>query len=466
MVGTERVFSSIPSTDDDSERWTPSADDAMYEYTPHGHFATIDPAQWEGIEPPEREWILNGWLPRRRAAYLTGAGGAGKSLLGQQMATCIAIGLPCLGVDTTQAPAIYLTAEDDGDELQRRQRAICRALSIREGDLGGKLFLVSLFGLSDNRMVGFDRDEGMQTLPAWSKLTNTARRAGARFIVLDNVSHVFDGSEIDRAQVTGFANLLNGLAQEIDGAVMLIGHPNKQGDAYSGSTAWENAFRARLYFDAPKGEHGHADPDLRQLTLPKANYARKGSAIEVRWLDGALVRDDEIGEGTYADLRTISVAQAEDAAFLRCLDKATDNRRAVSHVPGVNYAPKIFAGMIEGKRFDEAAFRRAMERLIHVGAIEFDQKLWKAENRHWKLGIRRVSEVAPTPAPTLAPSSCADPRQPPAQSSGNPCANPAPLVRQTHTTPYGGTGEPSWGDSPVPPDDELDWSTDEEGDEP
>lgn len=326
-------------------------------------FQTLNPVEWHGIEPPPREWMLQDWLPRRRAAYLTGAGGAGKSLLGQQLATCVAMGLPFLGVDTTQGPAIYLTAEDDAQELQRRQRAICRALGVAEGDLQGKLILISLFGLAGNEMVRFDRDTGQETMPAWTKLQNTARATGAQLIVLDNVSHVYGGNEIDRLQVTTFANLLNGLAQEIDGTVMLIGHPNKAGDAYSGSTAWENAFRARLYFDAPKSDHAHSDPDARQLSLPKANYARKGSAIDVRWHEGALILDGDDAPSPVRQLRDISAASAENDAFLRCLDKATEDRRAVSHVPGVNYAPKIFAAMIEGKGYDEKAFARAMERL-------------------------------------------------------------------------------------------------------
>lgn len=192
-------------------------------------FSIIDPSDWHGQEPPAREWMLDNWLPQRRAAYITGAGGAGKSLFGQQLATCIAMGLPFLGIDTAHAPAIYLTAEDDADELQRRQRAICRALGTPEARLRGQLFHISLFGETANEMVTFEREGGMQLASAWKKLISTARITRARFIVLDNVSHLFAGNEVDRAQVTAFANLLNSLAQEIDGVVLLIGHPNKAG---------------------------------------------------------------------------------------------------------------------------------------------------------------------------------------------------------------------------------------------
>lgn len=433
-------------------------------------FNIIDPSCWQGQEPPAREWMLDGWLPRRRAAYITGAGGAGKSLLGQQLATCIALGEPLFGIATQQAPAIYLTAEDDADELQRRQRAICRTLGTQEANLRGTLFHISLFGQTANEMVTFDREDGMQTTPAWKKLVNAARMTGAKFIVLDNVSHLFAGNEIDRSQVTAFANLLNSLALEIDGTVLLIGHPNKSGDAYSGSTAWENAFRARLYFDAPKDDHAHTDPDARRLSLPKANYARKGSAIDVRWHEGALILDGDDGPSPASQLRDIGIANAENEAFLRCLDKATSDRRAFSHVPGVNYAPKRFAEMVEGSRFDQEAFRRAMERLIHLGEIELDQPLWQGKNRHWKQGIRRAKGVGANQAnslksfaPTPAPTSCANPAPSVTQVIENTCANPAPLVRANPLSPTGIYTPPHDGGDVYPlgseGDDDLDWGT-------
>lgn len=440
-------------------------------------FNLIDPSEWQGREPPAREWMLDGWLPQRRAAYITGAGGAGKSLLGQQLATCIALGLPFLGLDTAHAPAIYLTAEDDADELQRRQRAICRTLDAPEARLRGQLFHISLFGETANEMVTFEREGGMQLAPAWKKLVSTARITGARFIVLDNVSHLFAGNEVDRAQVTAFANLLNSLAQDIDGAVLLIGHPNKAGDHYSGSTAWENAFRARLYFDAPKADDTHTDPDRRQLSLPKANYAAKGSTVDVRWSEGALVLDNGEAPSTASQLREIAAANSENAAFLRCLDTATTKQRAVSHMPGVNYAPKIFAQMVEGKGHPEKAFKHAMERLLHLGEIELDQPLWQGKNRHWKCGIRRaptngaqnakyLNSFAPTPAPTP----CADPRQPPTQTIENTCADLRHAAPTTHTIPYGDIYTPhEWGSAyprGVGGDDDLDWSSGGEGDEP
>ncbi|WP_394659562.1 AAA family ATPase [uncultured Novosphingobium sp.] len=366
-------------------------------------FDLIDPGAWAGAEPPPREWMLDGWLPRRRAAYLTGAGGAGKSLLGQQLATCTALGVPFLGLATTQAPAIYLTAEDDADELQRRQRAICHTLGVSESELQMKLFLVSLFGRSDNEMIAFDRDHGLLETPAWAKLRNTARTTLSRLVIVDNVSHVFGGSEIDRTQVTAFANHLNSLALAINGTVLLIGHPNKQGDAYSGSTAWENAFRARLYFDAPKDE-AHSDPDARQLSLPKANYARKGSAIEVRWHEGALLRNDELPPSAASEIRKISAATAKNDAFLKCLRIRVEQGRPVGPNIGPNYAPTEFAKMPQAKGTTKDEFKLAMERLYSIGAIRSATQRNKAKGRDLTV-VEEVTPNFPEHSPrTLSPN--------------------------------------------------------------
>src|SRR3546814_17975569 len=113
----------------------------------------IDPAQWQDVEPSERQWAWAGNIPHRQATYLTGPGSAGKSLLGQQLATCHALGRPFLGVDTRGGPALYITREDDKDELPRRHAAICRAPHDQPAALSGHLHMVSLAaGLRADRL--------------------------------------------------------------------------------------------------------------------------------------------------------------------------------------------------------------------------------------------------------------------------------------------------------------------------
>src|SRR5437868_6173209 len=57
----------------------------------------IDPAALQGSPIPERPWVCPGWIPDFHVTGISGAGGIGKSLLGQQLCTAAAIGAPWIG---------------------------------------------------------------------------------------------------------------------------------------------------------------------------------------------------------------------------------------------------------------------------------------------------------------------------------------------------------------------------------
>lgn len=378
----------------------------------------LDPASWQDLPVPEREWALDGWIPARQATYLTGPGSAGKSLLTQQLCTCIALGLPFMGVETRQAVALYLTCEDDEDELHRRQKAICEGLGVPMAALTGKLFLVSLAGQTETELATFghaiERDEYgntspiMRTTSQWDALSGTVKALGAGFVGLDNVAHLFAGNENVRHEVASFVNLLNRLAIQIDGSVLFIGHPNKAGDSFSGSTAWENQVRSRLFLETPKDGDGTVlDSDARVLSRQKSNYARNGERLEFRWLQWAFVRAEDLPADMAREIALNAQAAAENAAFMRCLAAATERKRAVSHNPGSNYAPKVFAAMPEGKSVNERGYRAALERLLHLGQIALDQPLWRGPNRVMKQGIKAAEICTDPPAPTP----CTDPHE-------------------------------------------------------
>lgn len=247
----------------------------------------ITPADWQGTAIPERRWIVEGLVPIHQATLLTGAGAAGKSLLEQLKCTCIAMGLPFLGVEVERCPTLYITCEDDGDELHRRQSAICEGLGITLEATRGHLTLLSLYGELGNELCVFDETRRLSPSPRYRQILETAQTLKARHVTLDNTSHLFTGNENARSEVAAFVNLCNAMARDIDGAVTMVGFPNKAGDSYSGSTAWENQVRSRLFLETPKNDEGVViDPDYRVLRNEKANYARKGAEIGFMWISG------------------------------------------------------------------------------------------------------------------------------------------------------------------------------------
>lgn len=345
---------------------------------------TLDWAALAGIKPEPKSFVIPKLAPAGELTLFTGAGSAGKSLFAQQVATALAAGVPTLGFEMKQAAAIYLTCEDDPEQLHWRQKHICEALGVPMASLAGKLEVASLRGALDNALGGEGAHGEFELFPAYHRLTALIRRSQAKLVCLDNVAHLFTGNENDRGEVTRFVNALNRLAGETGAAVILLAHPNKAGNTWSGSTAWLNAVRSQFIIEHDLGT------DMRTVRVGKANYARKGDQLRFAWVDWAFVLEDDLPPDTARQLAETAKAHAGNDAFLKCLALCNERRRNVSHQPGSNYAPKIFAGMPEAKGMKRADFAAAMERLLTIEAIELDAELWRGPDRKPRRGIRLV----------------------------------------------------------------------------
>ncbi len=382
--------------------------------------------------------------PVGEVTTLNGPGSAGKSLLGQQIATSAAAGIPCLGLDVIHVPSLYLTCEDDADQLHFRQERLCEALGIPMASLAGKLHLASLRGALESELATFAHDGKMTVTAAYDNLTRTIAMTRAKVVVLDNVAHLFAGNENDRADVTRFVNLLNKLAGESGAAIILLGHPNKAGDEWSGSTAWNNAVRSRLYL-----EHDE-DTDTRTLSLPKANYAKKGDVVRFRWIDWAFVRDQDLPADKRAEIEHVIQAAGDNQIFLTCLDERNRQERPVSESKASRtYAPKEFAEMPESKRIGRARLEAALERLFRLGTIERGFIYRDHGEGKDRFGLRRASADLSADHP-LTPS-----------ADVPLTTRPLPPAHTPYTTYNPGAAlEPA-----APDTDDLDWGTDGEPDQ-
>lgn len=327
---------------------------------------TLDLVALSKTRAKPTEFVIERIAPKGEVTLFTGAGSAGKSLLSQQLATATAAGIGCLGLSLTPTVAHYITCEDGADQVHFRQERLCEALGIPMASLAGKLHLTSLRGELGNELATFGADGKIIPTDTYQRLKAAIIASGAKLVFLDNVAHLFIGNENDRGDVTRFVNLLNRLAGETGAAIILIGHPNKGGDEYSGSTAWPNAVRSRIFLDHDE------DTDLLTLSLPKANYAKKGNVVSFRWHNWAYVREEDMPADTRAELGEIIKANGENAAFLACLKARTEQGegREVGPSPGPNYAPSQFEGMPEAKGYKKHALKRAMDRLFTIGKIE------------------------------------------------------------------------------------------------
>lgn len=396
----------------------------------------VDPASWEGRRAPMRRWSVAGWIPLHQATLLTGKGGVGKSLLAQQLCTCIALGVPFLGADTARTAALYVSCEDDIDELWRRQESICKALGVPLSALKDRLLLVSLAGMEGNHLATFDGEGRLSASERYRELVETAKARRVGFAALDNASHFMVGDHNDLTAVAAFLNLLNGLALAIDGSTLILHHPNKAGQDWLGSVAWENQVRSRLLMK-PGDEEG--DRDSRALVNPKANYAPRDARIDFRWHEGAFVRDDDLSPEVAQEIAATALAASDNLVFLACLAERNRQQRPVSEKVSKSYAPSVFSEMPESKGIGKPRLERAMDRLFRINAIERGF-LWRdtaeGKDRH---GLREVSANAPANRPITTSANVRSPLPPTSANTRPPLKGRAAAPRTGAQPPVKGS---------------------------
>lgn len=246
-------------------------------------------------DPPERQWIVKDWIVQGAVNSLYGDGGLGKTLLAQQLACSVSLGVPWLGMPTTQGSVLAVLCEDDKGELHRRHNAIKAALGYPVGNPFSDVWLWPRVG-DENVLVRWDRDGKATHGPFVEDLTRQLEQTQASLLILDTLADFYGGNEIDRVQVNYFVKTILGgfIKARADAGspltVILLGHPSVGGKAdgrgFSGSTAWNNSVRSRIYLTRP--EEGASDE--RILTRGKANYAASGdeTAIRLFYADGVL----------------------------------------------------------------------------------------------------------------------------------------------------------------------------------
>lgn len=323
-------------------------------------------ADFEGKEVPERLWLVPDIMPDRSVTMLSGDGGVGKSLLALQLGVAVAAGGGWLGLEPERGPVIYASAEDDIDEVHRRLNDIKRAQGLTFADLN-HFYVLPLAGL-DAVLGGPGKNGLIEPTPLWKRFVGMVQRVRPRMIVLDTLADVFGGDEIVRIQARQFVGQLRGLSIQFEMATLLLAHPSLSGMASgagtSGSTAWNNSVRGRLYLTRPKEGEGRPDPNARVLTTKKENYSGGyGDEKRLRW---------EAGRFRVIDRNRVVIEGDADTLFMKLLAKFEEQGRAVSPSPSPLYAPSLFSQHAEGEGISLKTFRAAMERLLDGGRIKVE----------------------------------------------------------------------------------------------
>jgi RecA-family ATPase len=325
--------------------------------------------QLAGKPIPERPWLVHGWIPDRTVTLLGGDGGTGKSLLSLQLMVACALGKPWLGLAVKPCKVFALFCEDDETEVHIRLDSIARHYGADFGDLEG-VGWSARSGL-ENVLMSFDQQNNRKIAPLWNEMAAEVKESGAQLVIIDTLADVFAGNENFRQQARSFVGQLRQLAQEIDGAVILTAHPSVAGQAsgtgLSGSTAWNNSVRSRLYLTRPKESDADMSDNERVLRRMKANYAGIGDEIRMKWEDGVLI-PEKIQTGLYGSIER----DKAERAFIDALRSALARGLLPSHKVATRdlYAPKLLKGFPEVKGYKEKDLIRAMQDCLGAGRIE------------------------------------------------------------------------------------------------
>jgi archaellum biogenesis ATPase FlaH len=300
--------------------------------------------------PPEREWLVADWIPMKAVTLVTGDGGVGKSNLLLSLSISCATGSEWVGMQVKKGSVIYLSAEDDVDELHRRTiNALDKACNFVEA--------LDVFFI-DPTQINYFQNNNRELTPFGVEIQKFIVEIKPRLVVFDTAPNFFLGNENERREVTAFISSLNRIAAKNKCAIVLLTHPSKHAygkDSYSGSTAWNGSVRSRISLTA-NGEH------KVKMKRDKTNYSKVGETVELMWLEGRLTRISHANNS--------NVSNAAKEQYLMLLRHHLDRGIEVSPYPSKTFAPKVFSNHPEAGDYTSIAFQQAQDALLKENVIE------------------------------------------------------------------------------------------------
>lgn len=322
--------------------------------------------------PPPQRWLARDLIPAGTVTMLYGDGATGKSLVALQLCVARVIGGDWLGLPVGQGPAMFLTAEDDHEELNRRLHAILRGTGTFVSDLGA-LDLIPLVGADAVLAAPNPRTGLLEPTLLYRALRARIERLRPSLLALDTLADLFGGDEIKRIQARQFIRLIIALGQSLDFelTIILLAHPSvagmNSGTDTSGSTGWSNSVRSRLSLSRRFAKYDdkqvEIDADVRVLSNKKANRSRSGTEMTLRWVEGRF----QVEHGADQD----EAAKMDELAFLTILDEFERSGRPLGAVlRSSSYAPRMMMTHDQGAKIGQARLESAMTRLFGQSVIE------------------------------------------------------------------------------------------------
>jgi 5S rRNA maturation endonuclease (ribonuclease M5) len=342
-----------------------------------------DAGQDDYVIPP-RGWLLDNIFCRRFLSSLVADGGVGKTALRIAQLLSLAIGRSLTGDYVhRRCRVLFLSFEDDKDELRRRVYAALRHYNIDPVSLTGWLYLDAPKRLKLAVMNG-------RGIPEVGILETYLRKAIARFkldlVVLDPFVKTHALAENDNGAMDMVCDLLASIAIDLDCAIDIPHHTNKgpaaAGDANRGRGASSMKDAGRLVytltpmtpeegqlFDLSEAERR----SLVRMDSGKVNIAPPSA--EARWF--RLV-------GQSLDNGTDDYPNGDEVQAVEPWDPP-DTWAGLDHALLNRILDDIDAGMANGQRYSAAgpATTRAAWRVVQQHASDKSEKACRAVINAW-----------------------------------------------------------------------------------
>jgi RecA-family ATPase len=366
--------------------WTPQPEGAP-EQTEVLPLVYVDISKWINAKVPKRQWAVLNRIPAKNVTVLSGTGGTGKTIIAMQLAVAVMLGLDWFGTMPERGPVIFLSAEEDHEEMHRRFADITEHLGASYQDLiDGGLHLIDKAGR--NAMLARPGRNGvLQPTALLDQLRADAHRLKPKLVILDNRNRVYGGNINDPTQVSDFICMMHGFAIDADTSILLILHPSIAGMAaasdsshqgIAGAMPWHDLPRGRMFFNRVKtDDEKEIDKDLRTLVCKKNNYGPDDETITLKWKTGTNGSGVFVMEAKPGSLEKIAADSKVDELFLTLLQRLNDqNRGPFSHKKqSNNYAPKVLAALPEIKDagITKTVLAQSMNRLLDTKRLAVER---------------------------------------------------------------------------------------------
>jgi hypothetical protein len=121
---TGEVIEEGGGTDENAQHAGAQAQDAAPRSDGSG-ISVINAASFAGQPVPRQRWLIENLIPAANVGIIAGDGAVGKSLLALQLCVAVARGGEWIGFRPAAGKALYVSCEDEGQELHRRLHRLC-----------------------------------------------------------------------------------------------------------------------------------------------------------------------------------------------------------------------------------------------------------------------------------------------------------------------------------------------------